>query len=385
MKPLLFISLFLFFGCQATEKPTESKSAEEPAANGPVEITFTKGQYAMAGIKLGQPELRPMSQTLKVNGVFDVPPQNQVTVSVPFGGYIRKIPLEQGMFVQKGQLLVVLENPDFIQVQQDYLETEAKLTYANLDYARQEELSRENVGATKVLQQTRAQQQTLQVQLAALGQRLTLLRINPATLTADHLTRTLTVPSPISGYVTNVPTNAGKFVNPADVIAEITNLNHLHIRLNIFEKDLGSIHTGQRIRFGVGAEATPRHVGTIFMLGKSISADRTVPVLAHPDENKPHFIPGSFVTAQVEVQSASVLTLPEAAIVNFGGQSLIYVEIGQDKAGSTRFRQVAVQTGTSANGFVAVTLPANIDPKKTPIVVAGAYSLLSQLNNKEEE
>jgi membrane fusion protein, heavy metal efflux system len=381
------IILFFLLGCQQTaEKPTETASAEiDKPANGPVEIAFTKEQAQMAGIKLGQPERRAMSQTLKVSGVFDVPPQNMVTVSVPFGGYIRKIPLEQGMFVKQGQPLVVLENPDYVQVQQDYLETKAKLDFADLDYARQEALSRENVGAAKVFQQTRANRQTLQAQLAGLAQRLAVLRINPATLRPDNLTRTLVVPSPVSGYITAVPTNAGKFVNPADVIAEITNLNHLHIRLTIFEKDLPQIHAGQHIRFGVGNEAEPVHNGTIFMLGKSVSADRTVSVLAHPDENRAHFIPGAFVTARVQVQSQSVLTLPEAAIVSFDGQSLIYVQIGQNKTGKTTFRQVVVQTGTAEAGYVAVTLPAGTDTQKTPIVVAGAYSLLSQLNNKEEE
>lgn len=381
------IFIVLFFGCQQrAEKPTETAPVEEEApASGPVEITFTKAQAEMAGIKLGQPERRAMSQTLKVNGVFDVPPQNQVTVSVPFGGYVRRIPLEQGMFVKQGQTLVVLENPDYVQVQQDYLETKAKLDFADLDYARQEELSQGNVGAAKVLQQTRANRQSLQAQLAGQAQRLTVLRINPATLRPDNLTRTLIVPSPVSGYVTAVPTNAGKFVNPADVIAEITNLNHLHIRLSIFEKDLNSIRTGQRVRFGVGNDAETKHTGTVFMIGKSVSPDRTVSVLAHPAENRAHFIPGAFVSARVEVQSESVLTLPETAIVSFGGQALIYVQIGRNKAGTMRFRQLRVQTGTTENGFVAVTLPPGTDTQKTPVVVAGAYSVLSQLNNKEEE
>ena len=381
------IFIILLFGCQqVSEKPAETAPAEEETtATGPIEITFTKAQAQMAGIKLGRPERRAMSQTLKVNGVFDVPPQNQVTVSVPFGGYVRRIPLEQGMFVRRGQTLVVLENPDYVQVQQDYLDTKAKLGFADLDYARQEELSRENVGAAKVFQQTRANRQSLQAQLAGQAQRLAVLRINPATLRPATLTRTLTVPSPVSGYITAVPTNAGKFVNPADVIAEITNLNHLHIRLNIFEKDLAQIRTGQPIRFGVGNDAETKHIGTIFMLGKSVSADRTVSVLAHPAENRTHFIPGAFVTARVQVQSESVLTLPETAIVNFGGQSLIYVQVGQNKSGQTRFRQLAVQTGTAENGYMAVTIPPGIDTQKTPVVVVGAYSLLSQLNNKEEE
>ena len=366
---------------------SDSTSVKNDSAKaGPIRVSLTQAQYNVAAIQLGQPSLRTLSTTLKVNGTIDVPAQNRVSVSVPFGGYIRQINLEPGMRVLKGQPLVVLENPDYIQLQQDYLDTKAKLEYADLDFVRQQELSRDNVSALKVFQQVRSNRQSLQAQLAGMTQRLAILRINPAKLSADQLTRTVTIPSPVSGFITNVPVNNGRFINPADVLVEITNVDHLHVQLSIFEKDISRIHARQIIRFGMGGDASLIHRGEIFLIGKSIAADRTISVLAHPDGYADDFIPGGYVSAQIDVKTQPLSALPESAVVSYGGKSLIYVlERKQANPATYQFRQLEIKTGVRENGYVAITLPPDVNTQSMPIVLNGAYSLLAKLNNSEEE
>ena len=391
-----------FSACQSDEKgddqtanqrqavaPTDST---EKADDGPVQVTLTQAQYEVANIKLGQPSERSMQTTFKATGVFDVPAQNLMSVTVPFGGYIRRINLEPGMAIRKGQTLVILENPEYIQLQQDYLDTKAKLEYANLEFDRQQELSRDNVNALKVFQQVRSNRQSLQAQLAGMAQRLAIIRINPATLTPERLTRTIAIPAPVSGFVTDVPVNNGRYVNPSDVLVQISDISHMHAKLSIFEKDISRIHTGQLVRFNVGADtSTSRyaHRGDIFLIGKSIDADRTIPVLVHPQGYSDDFIPGGYIAAEIAVKTQPLPTLPEEAVVDYGGKSYIYVlekrEATGGKAAVYQFRQVDVKTSVREKGYVAVTIPAHIDPVKTPIVIKGAYSLLAKLNNSEEE
>lgn len=371
-----------------SEKSADSTASSDstPKPGDPVRVALTQAQYNVAAIQLGQPTPRTLSTTLKVNGSLDVPAQNQVSVSVPFGGYIRKIDLEPGMRIRKGQTLVVLENPEYIQFQQDYLDTKAKLEYADLEFARQQELSRENVNALKVFQQTRANRQSLQAQLAGMGQRLALLHINPATLTPDRLTRTITIPSPVSGFVTDVPVNNGRYLNPSDVLVQITDLTHPHVRLSIFEKDISRIHVGQIVRFGMGGDATLAHRGQIFLIGKAIATDRTISVLAHPDGYSDDYIPGGYISAQIDVKTQPLPALPEEAIVNFGGKNYVYIlEKKEANPATYQFRQVDVKLGVHEGGYIAITLPTDIDPRQTPIVVKGAYNLLAKLNNSEEE
>ncbi|SFE18507.1 efflux RND transporter periplasmic adaptor subunit [Spirosoma endophyticum] len=373
-------------GDKGQSEKSDSTSVKNDSVAGIVRVSLTQAQYNVAAIELGQPTLRTLSTTLKVNGTIDVPAQNRMSVSVPFGGYIRQINLEPGMRVRKGQPLVVLENPDYIQLQQDYLDTKAKLEYADLEFARQQELSRENVGALKVFQQVRSNRQSLQAQLAGMAQRLAILRINPAKLSPDQLTRTVTIPSPVSGFITNVPVNNGRFVNPADVLVEITNVDHLHVQLSIFEKDISRIHTGQIVRFGMGGDASLVHRGEIFLIGKSIAADRTISVLAHPDGYADDFIPGGYVSAQIDVKTQPLSALPESAVVSYGGKSLIYVlEKKQANPATYQFRQIEIKTGVRENGYVAINLPSDVNPQLSPIVLNGAYSLLAKLNNSEEE
>lgn len=363
----------------------DSTSLKKDSASGPVRVSLTQAQFDVAGIKLGQPMPRSLSTTLKVNGTLDVPAQNMVSVSVPYGGYIRQIKLEPGMRIRKGETLVVLENPDYIQLQQDYLDTRAKLDYAELEFNRQQALSRENVNALKVFQQIRSSRQSLQAQLAGQAQRLALIHINPATLTAGKLTRFMRVPSPVSGFVTNVPVTNGRFINPSDVVVEITNVDHLHVRLSIFEKDIDRIHTGQVVRFGMGGDASLVHRGDIFLIGKSIATDRTISVLAHPHGVASDYIPGGYVSAQIDIKTQPLPALPESAIVNYGGQTFIYVlEKKQPNPATYQFRQVVVKAGIRENGFVAITMPNELNPARMPIVVNGAYSLLAKLNNSEE-
>lgn len=378
---LWLLTVLLLVGC--SEKKTETTAEAKPDA-ADVRVSLTQAQYDVAGIVIGQPELRPMNTSLKVNGTLELPAENKVSVSVPFGGYIRQIRLEPGMSVRKGQVLAVLENPEFIQLQQDFLDTKARMEYIDLEYARQVDLSKANVSALRDLQQVRSNRQSLQAQFAGLKQRLGLIGIDADRLDAGHLTRTVSVPAPVSGFITSVPVNNGRFVTPTDVMAEIAEISRVYVRLTVFEKDIPAIRVGQPVQFRIGAEAKAEHTGTVFLIGKTLEADRTVSVLVRPASVSSACIPGGYVSAQVRVGLRNTPAVPETAVAAFAGKYYIYLLEG--KTGDTRrFRQVEVTPGIHDNGYVAVTLPESVDPARMPVVLKGAYSLLSALNNASEE
>jgi cobalt-zinc-cadmium efflux system membrane fusion protein len=378
---LLLAGLFLA-GCSGQKTPETADTA--PADTAEVRVTLSPAQYEVAGIAIGNATLRPLNTSLKINGILDLPAENRVSVSVPLGGYIRQIRLEPGMPVKKGQTLVVLENPEYIQLQQDYLDTKAKTDYIELEYARQLDLSKANVSALRDLQQVRSNRQSLLAQLAGLRQRLALIGIDADKLDATRLTRTITVSAPVSGFITSVPANNGRFVNPTDIIAEIAEMSRVYVKLTVFEKDIPVIRTGQSVQFGVGAESSATHSGTVFLIGKSLEADRTVSVLVRPAAVSADFIPGSYVTAQVRVGIRNTLAVPETAVAAFGGKSYVYTAEGKSGA-AYRFRQVEVTPGVRDGGYVAIQLPDGLDPARTPLVLKGAYALLSALNNASEE
>src|SRR5690348_355199 len=99
----------------------EEKPAEEITAN-TTSVELTDAQYKSAGIELGKVEEKQISGTIKASGKLDVPPQQLVSVSVPLGGFLKNTELLQGSHVTKGQVIATIENLEFIQLQQDYLE-----------------------------------------------------------------------------------------------------------------------------------------------------------------------------------------------------------------------------------------------------------------------
>src|SRR5215208_4570341 len=244
-KTLLIFSTLVVIACGDTKK-TEIKT-EEKETTTETTVQLTDDQMKNAGIATGRLELKNISSVLKVSGRVDVPPQNVVSISAPLGGYLRSMKLLPGMFVSKGQTLSLMEDPQYIQLQQDYLTAKTKLVYAEQEYNRQRELNQSKASSDKVLQQAQADYNSQRILLKSLGEKLRLININPERLSVENISRYASVHSPISGYVSKVNVNIGKYVNPADILFEIVNPKDIHLALDIFEKDVNKLYIGQKL------------------------------------------------------------------------------------------------------------------------------------------
>lgn len=379
------------------EEPKADTSGHKEDKNS---VEITAAQYKAIGVTLGSADPKGLSGLLKVNGFIDVPPQNLVSVTTQMGGIIKSTPLLQGSTVSKGQVIAVLQNQDYVQLQQDYLESKSQLELSDSEYKRQQTLAQQNVNSQKVLQQSKAQYQTTLAREYALKQRLQLININPETLTAANIRSSINIYSPISGYVTKVNVNTGKFITPNDVMFEIVNSANLHVELNVFEKDAEKVKPGQKVRFNLSNDTTDR-IAIVQLVGREINADKTVTVHSIAKSSM-KFIPGTYLKAFIETGSSQVNALPESAVVDFEGKKYVFVlneskkivahqhqdkepESEKEAAGEAyHFEMVPVTIGISDGGFVEVQLPENVNAKGR-IVLKGAYDLLSKMKNSEEE
>jgi len=372
------IAAFMLISCGAKKETTTTDAHDHEEEPGVVELTAA--QFKTAGITYGKPENRQISGAVKVNGLLDVPPQQQVSISVPMGGFIKQTSLLQGMPVKKGQVIAVLENLDYIQLQQDYLEVSSQLEYAATEHNRQQELARENINALKTLQQAKATWQTLLAKENGLKQKLAMLNISTAALQKGNIQRTINVYAPISGYVTQVNVNLGQFVTPADILFRIVNTEHLHAELTVFEKDVPRLKIGQLVRFTLANEAKTR-TATVHLIGREISPERTVRVHCHLEEEDTQLLPGTYLQAMIETGAAAVKALPDAAVVNFENKSYVFVKKpGTDS--TFHFNMLEVQKGNSEQGYTEVIFP-KAEPEEE-VVVTGAYDLLAKLKNSGE-
>lgn len=398
------LSFALFMGACGNKKAVESntEAAEESHAENENVVEITQAQYQSIGISLGSAEMKAISGLLKVSGYIDVPPQGLVSVTTQMGGIVKSTPLLQGSPVRKGQVIAVLENQDYVQLQQDYLESKSQLALNETEYQRQQTLASQNVNSQKTLQQAKSQFQIAQARESALRQRLKLININPTTLTASSIRSWINIYSPASGYVTKVNVNGGKFVNPNDVMFEIVDGTDLHVELNVFEKDAALVKPGQRIRFTLAGETSERYA-RVQLVGREIRPDKTITVHGIAEGAK-SFIPNTYLKAFIETGETRTLTLPQSAITDFQGKKYIFVaaeapehekaeqkeaEEGKKEPSSGKeeklfyFELVEVTTGNIDGELVQVDLPQgkNFNGK---VVLKGTYDLLSKLKNSEE-
>jgi cobalt-zinc-cadmium efflux system membrane fusion protein len=372
---LIVITAFTSWSC-GQKGPKGLEQTVETAS--PDVITLTPDQYKAAQIELGKVELKPIATTLRVNGTLDVPPQNLFTISAPMGGVVKSTQLLQGMRVKKNALLVTLENQEYIQLQQDYLDQKSKLEFLESEYNRQLALEKENVNAQKTVQQAKSQYQSAQAIVKGLEAKLGMINISPKTLRYDNIRSTINIYAPLDAYVTVVNVNIGQYVNTAEVIFKLVNLEHLHAELQVFERDIHAISIGQKIEFQTANENNIR-TGTVHLIGKEISNDRTIRVHCHLDEEDETLLPGMYITANVETGTLETDVLPVSAVVSFEGADFVF-----SQQNSNQFKLVPITIGQSTSEYIAVSFPVGLD-KTLPIVTQGAFNLLGMLKNTQEE
>lgn len=387
LSSLLILSLTLANCGGASDDAKETdKTPEAPATVGTEftetaidVVTLSAAEQQAAALRTGHIETRPLGAGLAVNGTLDVPPESAVSITAPLGGFVDKTELLQGTRVRKGQVLAVIRNPEFVTLQQNYLETRSRLQYAKTELARQQELYEQEVAPQKNYQRAQAEYDALRVQTDAQAAWLRLAGLP----VGGPIVTTAAVRAPRAGFVRAVNVTVGQSVMPTNALFEIVDPEHLHVELTVFERDVARVRKGQLIRFTLASDSTgSRHERTarVYLVGRAIGEDRTVRVHGHLDqENDPALLPGLYVRATIETGRTDSPTLPDAALVRFEGQTY-----GFAVEAPGRYRMVPVSTGHHEDGYTEIKLPPNL-PTTTTFVTDGAYSLLAKLKNAPEE
>lgn len=374
---LLFAMLCISSCGKKIEKETTIKEKPTAEANA---VEISPEQFKITGIEIGVVEEKALSGTTKVNGILDVPPQNLVSISTPFGGFLKSTDMLQGLKVHKGQLIAMMQNPDYVQPQQDYIDYKSQLDYLKLEYERQQELAKEDVNSLKIVQKSKAEFQSMKARVLGLKTKLQMMNINISSLEKGNIQSAIPLYSPINGYVTEVNTNIGAFASATDVLFEIANTEHLHAELTVFEKDVPKLKIGQKVRFTLANE-TKERMATVYLVGKEISSERTVRIHCHLDKEDTNLLPGMYLKALVQSGSNKVAAVPSKSIVEFEGRNYIFVADN----GTTKYKLIAVKTGVSELNYTEIIFESATDWKNWKVVTNGAYDLLSKMKNSEEE
>lgn len=377
-KFIISISFLTIFACSSGDKTTEQVAE---SSGSPTSVSLSNEQFKSITMVLGSAENRSVSGNIKANGMLDVPPQNLVSISAPLGGFVKSTDLLQGMHVKKGQAIVIMEHPDYIQLQQDYLESKSQLSFLEQEYNRQVDLAKENVNALKSLQQSKSNYFGMKAKVEGLKAKLKLVNINPAEIEGGEIKSTISILSPISGFVSQVNVNIGMHVNPTDIMFRIVDTEHVHAEAQVFEKDIPKLKVGQLAHITLSNDTKDR-LAKVFLIGKEITPERTVRVHCHFEGEDPTLIPGTYFSALIETGAKTVMALPVSAIVNFDGKKFIFYVADTVKH---EFKLLEIKTGATDDGYVEVSFDNTpVESLKNKIVITGSFELLNVLKNVEE-
>ncbi len=365
---------FLMLSCGKSEVVKESSDIQEVSINTDI-ITISKAQFENEKMELVNIQKKSFPTYIKTTGMIDVPPNSKAVISAFTGGYIKNSPLLIGDKVRKGQKLVTIENLDFVQLQQEYLEVSEQLTYLKTEYDRQKELFAEKISSKKSFLKAESDFKKMNAMYHGLRKKLQMLNINPASVEKGNLTSVSTIYSPINGSITEVNVSTGTYVSPADKIMEIVNTDHIHLELKVFEKDVLKIKKEQKVIFRLPESTDETFEGHIHLIGKSIDKNRTIQVHAHIDHDIQHsFIVGMYVEADIVIEENLSKSLPENTIVDVEDKN--YVLILKSKGNDYySFIKNELTTGKSYNGFTEIK---DDSFKVVDQFLLGGFNLLSE-------
>ena len=364
--------LFASCGSKKTETKTESTKIENV-------VELTDAQAKNAKIETGKIQQKSISSILKVNGKIDVPPKNMVSISAPLGGYLKTTKLLEGMHIRKGEIIAVMEDQQYIQLQQDYLTAKAQFSSLEKEFQRQKQLNESKASSDKFFENAQAEYLSQKILIKALSEKLKLIGVKPELLNENTISRSINIYSPIDGFVSSIKMNIGKYASPADVLFELVNPSDIHLALTVFEKDLDKLFIGQKITAYNNNQSAKKYNCKIILIGQDISPERSVIVHCHFEQYDKTLIPGMFMNAEVEVATNNALVIPNDGLIRFEGKQYVFIQTDKNK-----YTMQEVNTPNTENGFTQIVFPDNVDITNKTFVTKGAYTLLMTMKNIEE-
>ncbi len=327
-------------------------------------IILTKENIEQNAIEFTEVRKQPFSEWLNVRGIIDVPPASRASVSSYFGGYIDNINILPGQRVKKGEVLFVLRNPAFVELQQEYMEALQVLKYQELEIKRQQQLYDEKVIPERDFNRSQSEYMVAKTNLQGSLQELKMAHIDPSKVERGEIVSRVEISAPISGFVSQAMVNLGSFLQPEDVALEIINTDHIHLDLTVFEKDILKVREGQPIRYRVPESGNEIREGLVYLVSKTVSGeDRSVDVHGHVGDTSSAFMHGMFVEAEIEVGQDSLFAVPIRAVMETGDGYIVAV-IKSETEKEIQIRLQRIDIGKKTRDLIEVKNATTLENKK---------------------
>jgi len=325
----------------SSKEAAQPQKAEEENT---VEIEPEKQQ--LIGVKTVAAEVMPMQKIIRTVGRIEYDERKLATINTKFEGWIEKLHIDYtGKYVKKGQPLAEIYSPELVATQQEFLNV--------LKWTKQSTEHRTQNTDTKNEIETMLSNDAGRIVDAA-RQRLKLWDITDEQIKkieeSGEPIRTLTIYSPVNGYVVQKEAMRGMRIMPGEKLFDIADLSTVWVISDIYEYELSSVKAGQAANISLSYFPEKIFSSTIDYIYPALSGDtKTAKVrftIANPSAQ---LKPQMFTNVEIKVSMGKRLAIPDDAVIDTGTRQIIYVDKGEGY-----FEAREVRIGLKADGMTEV-------------------------------
>jgi cobalt-zinc-cadmium efflux system membrane fusion protein len=361
----------------------EQKKEEKEAHNEGEEVMLTEQQFEALQMKIDTIALRNMSGYVEANGTLEVPPQNEAAITSVIGANVVSIKVIEGDKVNEGQVVAYLSHPNIIKMQTDYLNAFSNSNFLKKNYERQQKLYDAGVGSGANFQKAEAEYEASKAMVNGLDAQLRLLNINTTSIRNGTISPSISLRSPIEGFVQKVEVKIGQYVEPQTELFEIVNTHHVHADLMVFEKDVYKVKKGQKVIFNVQSIPNEELTAEIYSVSKTFEDNpKAVHIHAEIENKKGNLIPGMYIKGKIQTESSKTNALPESAIIKDGDRYYVFSAERENKDWS--FKPIEVVLGAKDSNWMTVQFIEELE-ETTKFAYNNAYYLIAEMKKGETE
>ncbi len=344
MRPMLRFSLLaLALACCGCARQPAAEVASDPRVVGD-RISFPKGSAQLTALRT-EPAGQDAATSTRLFGRLTWNDDVTARVFTPFAGRVRRVLVDAGQNVTRGQPLAEVESPDFGQAQADARAAESALRLAESNRARLHDLFDHGAAARKDVEAADAEAARAGAERARARSRLA-----SCGAAADSVTGLFLLRSPITGAVVERNLTPGQEIRPDQMLANapqlfaplfvISDPSRLWIQIDAPEQEATVLRPGSPFRFASTADPGQWFEGRIDHVAEAIDpVTHTVRGRGAVANPRRLLKAEMYVTVELPGRATAAASVPARAVFLKGDRHYVFV---QDSPGTFTRREVRV-------------------------------------------
>ncbi|MDN3512365.1 MAG: efflux RND transporter periplasmic adaptor subunit [Candidatus Jettenia sp.] len=301
-----------------------------------------------------------------------------VIVSPRIPGVVKEMFVDWGDYVKKGQKLALLDSIELGEARANYTKAMAMLRLAKKNYSREKSLYDQNISSKKHFLEAESAYEQAQIELKALKEKLILIGQQESDIrdiTEDSVSPLFILTAPFDGTVIEKNVAIGELKDAFTSIITLTDLTHLWVWFDVYEKDIQKVKIGNNIMISVASYPGEQFEGIVTYIGAVVDEKtRTVKIRAEVDNRHEKLKPGMFARVMLKLSPKTdndAPVIPEETVQTDGQKHFVFVSFDEGY-----FLRRDVTLGSRANGYVKVISGLNDNDR---VVVKGGFLLKSEI------